>query len=100
MDAPAPGGLGGTYAGNPLGCAAALATLRVMDDAFLTRAAEIGARVRSSFESLRARFPREIGEVRGIGAMIGLEFLSSGRKPVPDIIAAARERGLLLMPAG
>ena len=100
MDAPAPGGLGGTYAGNPLGCAAALATLRLMDDAFLARAQAIGARVRDAFETLRARYPHAIGELRGLGAMIGLEFLGDAQRVVAEIVRAARERGLLLMPAG
>ena len=99
MDAPTPGGLGGTYAGNPLGCAAALATLRVMDKAFLARADAIGAKVRDALASLRKRYPREIGELRGLGAMIGLEF-TAGKETVAAIVSAARERGLLLMPAG
>ncbi len=99
MDAPLPGGLGGTYAGNPIACAAALATLELMDDAFMARATEIGARVCAAFTALARRFPGAIVDVRGIGAMIGMEFTSS--KPlVPRIVEAARERGLLLMPAG
>lgn len=100
MDAPDPGGLGGTYAGNPLGCAAALATLRLMDDAFLARAQTIGARIRLAFEVLRERYPRAIGELRGIGAMLGLEFLGDATRIVSEIVHAARERGVLLMPAG
>lgn len=97
MDAPLPGGLGGTYAGNPIACAAALATLDLMDDAFMTRAAAIGAHVRGAFEAIAARFPNDVAEVRGMGAMIGIEFRVAG---VPKMIERARERGVLLMPAG
>ncbi len=100
MDAPAPGGLGGTYAGNPVACAAALATLDLMDDAFLARANAIGARVRVTFEDAARRFPREVFEVRGIGAMIGIEFRETGGALVARIVEQARERGVLLMPAG
>jgi 4-aminobutyrate aminotransferase/(S)-3-amino-2-methylpropionate transaminase len=98
MDAPMPGGLGGTYAGNPVACAAALATLDLMDDAFLARGREVGERVRATFETLASAFPGDVAEVRGLGAMIGIEFTGAGI--VPEIVAEARERGLLLMPAG
>ncbi|HET9030093.1 MAG TPA: aspartate aminotransferase family protein [Candidatus Aquilonibacter sp.] len=100
MDAPAPGGLGGTYAGNPVACAAALATLELMDAAFLSRADAIGKRIRASFEEVAQRFPRHVAEVRGLGAMIGIEFSEAAGNVVPAIIAGARERGVLLMPAG
>ncbi|HKE37781.1 MAG TPA: 4-aminobutyrate--2-oxoglutarate transaminase [Candidatus Baltobacteraceae bacterium] len=95
MDAPAPGGLGGTFAGNPVACAAALATFELMDDAFLARAREIGARLTVELRSLQSRFP-QIEDVRGLGAMVAME-LSSG---AAGIIDAARERGLLLLLAG
>ena len=95
MDAPAPGGLGGTFAGNPIACAAALATFELMDDAFFTRAKEIGARVAAALRALQGRFS-EIEDVRGIGAMIAME-LSSG---ADRVVEAARERGLLLLLAG
>jgi 4-aminobutyrate aminotransferase/(S)-3-amino-2-methylpropionate transaminase len=97
MDAPLPGGLGGTYAGNPVACAAALATLEIMDDAFMARAGAIGARVREAFVAIEQRFPNHVAEVRGIGAMIGIEFRNT---PVAPMIAAARDRGVLLMSAG
>jgi 4-aminobutyrate aminotransferase/(S)-3-amino-2-methylpropionate transaminase len=99
MDAPLPGGLGGTYAGNPVACAAALATLQIMDEAFMTRATEVGARTRAAFAAVARRFPHAIADVRGIGAMIAMEF-SGEQPPVARIVEAARERGLLLMPAG
>ena len=95
MDAPAPGGLGGTFAGNPVACAAALATFELMDDAFLARAREIGARLTVELRSLKSRFS-EIEDVRGLGAMVAME-LSSGAEQIVD---AARERGLLLLLAG
>jgi 4-aminobutyrate aminotransferase/(S)-3-amino-2-methylpropionate transaminase len=95
MDAPAPGGLGGTFAGNPVACAAALATFELMDDAFLARAREIGARLTVSLRSLQSRFDA-IEDVRGLGAMVAME-LSSGAEQIVD---AARERGLLLLLAG
>jgi len=98
MDAPLPGGLGGTYAGNPVACAAALATLELMDDAFMARASAIGARVRAAFEVIALRHAEAIVDVRGIGAMIGMEFAAA--EHVARIVIAARERGLLLMPAG
>jgi 4-aminobutyrate aminotransferase / (S)-3-amino-2-methylpropionate transaminase / 5-aminovalerate transaminase len=98
MDAPTPGGLGGTYAGNPVACAAALATIEVMDDAFFARANAVGGRVRASFEKIAAAYPDRVAEVRGIGAMIGIEFRDAN--PVASIVERARERGVLLMTAG
>ena len=95
MDAPAPGGLGGTFAGNPVACAAALATFEIMDDAFMERARQIGTRLTVALRSLQARFA-QIEDVRGLGAMIAME-LSSGAEAV---VEAAREKGLLLLLAG
>ncbi len=102
MDAPNPGGLGGTFAGNPVGCAAALATLDIIDDAFLARAERIGARIRARFASLASRFPNVVADVRGLGAMVAIELreAAQGATLVAQILAAARERGVLLMPAG
>jgi 4-aminobutyrate aminotransferase/(S)-3-amino-2-methylpropionate transaminase len=95
VDAPEPGGLGGTFAGNPVACAAALATFDIIDDAFLARAREIGERLFAALRTLQARWP-QIEDVRGLGPMVAME-LSSG---APEIVAEARERGLLLMLAG
>lgn len=97
MDAPEPGGLGGTYAGNPLACAAALATLEIMDDAFLERARVIGDRLREALRALQKRFPKII-DVRGLGAMMAMEFTDAA--DVAHVIAEARNRGLLLLSAG
>ena len=95
MDAPEPGGLGGTFAGNPIACAAALAVFEIVDDAFLARAREVGARLEAALRALQSRFA-QIEDVRGLGPMVAME-LSSGAERV---VEAARERGLLLMLAG
>jgi 4-aminobutyrate aminotransferase/(S)-3-amino-2-methylpropionate transaminase len=103
MDAPSPGGLGGTYAGNPLACAAALAVLDVFEEERLVeRAAIIGEKVRAAMLELKRRYPDRIGDVRGRGAMMAMEFnyAQGGEPPTKRIIAAARERGLLLLSAG
>lgn len=95
MDAAEPGGLGGTFAGNPIACAAAVEVLDIMDDAFLARARDVGARITNALHSLQAEFP-QIDDVRGLGAMMAIE-LEAG---APAIVDAARERGLLLLLAG
>lgn len=97
MDAPEPGGLGGTYAGNPVACAAALATLDIIDDAFLARAGELGERLASALRALAAHYP-QIVDVRGLGAMLGMEFADAST--ATQVLAQARERGLLLLTAG
>ncbi len=75
LDAAQPGGLGGTYGGNPIACAAALAVIRVMQEEKLPeRAAKLGATIRARFEQWRTRFP-EVGDVRGLGAMIAIELV-------------------------
>ena len=95
MDAPAPGGLGGTYAGNPVACAAALEIFKIIDDDFLARARAIGERIASALHALKSEFA-QIEDVRGLGPMLAME-LSSG---APEIVEAARARGLLLLLAG
>jgi 4-aminobutyrate aminotransferase/(S)-3-amino-2-methylpropionate transaminase len=95
MDAPQPGGLGGTFAGNPVACAAALAIFEMMDDAFLTRAREVGSRIAAALNSLRADFP-QVEDVRGLGAMMAMELASEAGA----VVDAARQRGLLLLLAG
>jgi 4-aminobutyrate aminotransferase / (S)-3-amino-2-methylpropionate transaminase / 5-aminovalerate transaminase len=100
MDAVPPGGLGGTFGGNPLACAAAAAVLQeVRTDRFRARADELGARIRSRLEGLVARAPA-LGEVRGLGPMLALELAD----PTPDlakaVTAAARDRGLVLLSCG
>lgn len=97
MDAPEPGGLGGTYAGNPVACAAALATLDIMDGAFLARANAVGERVFAMLRELRDRYT-EVVDVRGVGAMAAIEFTSAD--DAERIVARARDLGLLVMLAG
>jgi 4-aminobutyrate aminotransferase/(S)-3-amino-2-methylpropionate transaminase len=106
MDAVAPGGLGGTFGGNPVACAAALAVLdEVAEPAFRARAVEIGVRIRSGLDELAARSDR-VGEVRGLGPMLALELVESRESRVPAgqlaqaTVAAAFERGLILLACG
>src|ERR671933_2379030 len=74
MDAVGPGGLGGTFGGNPVACAAALAILdEVASDEFRARAEELGRRIRARLEEIAARTP-SVGEVRGLGPMLAFEL--------------------------
>jgi 4-aminobutyrate aminotransferase/(S)-3-amino-2-methylpropionate transaminase len=106
MEAPQVGGLGGTYGGNPLACAAALAVLDAMDAEHLpARAARMGEQVRARFCQWAARHAC-IGDVRGLGAMVGMELVVDRSTKAPDkaltarLIAAALERGVILLSAG
>jgi 4-aminobutyrate aminotransferase-like enzyme len=103
MDAPPPGGLGGTYGGNPLAIAAAHAVLDVIaDEQLLARAADLGARLRARLEALRPRVAG-LAEVRGPGAMLAVELMKHGA-PDPDAVKAVQQRalaaGLLLLGCG
>jgi hypothetical protein len=93
MDAVQPGGLGGTYAGNPLACAAALGVLEMFEDgSLLERALEIERVVRSRLVPLAAELPA-IAEVRGRGAMLAIEFVQPGTlEPAPEIARAVAAR--------
>jgi len=106
MDAPAAGGLGGTYAGNPLACAAGLAVLDVFEEEqVLAQAERLGQRLQDTFSELQRAVPA-IGDVRGLGAMMALEFVRdpASKEPAPElvdeIIVEARKQGLLLLKAG
>jgi 4-aminobutyrate aminotransferase/(S)-3-amino-2-methylpropionate transaminase len=105
MDAVEPGGLGGTFAGNPVACAAALATLDVFEsEDVLGSANRIGARIRSRLEALARRYP-QVAEVRGLGAMVAMELADAppderGRNLAKQIVDGARERGLIVLTAG
>ena len=106
MDAPLPGGLGGTYGGNPLACASALAVLDVFEtEGLAARGAAIGDQMRAALLRLQARVPA-IGDVRGLGAMLAIELVADPASKAPDaelaqrIIDAARDRGLLLLKCG
>ena len=103
MDAPAPGGLGGTYAGNPLGVAAALAVLDVIEgEGLVDRAERLGQRLKQRLASLRDDVP-EIADIRGPGLMNAVEFAEGG-KPSPEFTNKVREealsRGLILLTCG
>jgi 4-aminobutyrate aminotransferase len=104
MDAPAPGGLGGTYAGNPLAVAAAHAVIDVMAEERLPeRGARLGDQLKGVLESLRARVPH-IADVRGLGAMVAVEFADTGGQPDADftrrVQAEALKRRLILLTCG
>jgi 4-aminobutyrate aminotransferase/(S)-3-amino-2-methylpropionate transaminase len=95
MDAVAAGGLGGTFGGNPLSCAAALTVLDALP-AQRERAAQIGARIRRRLEAMAPAG----SEVRGLGPMLALELPARTGEETTRITAAARERGLVLLSCG
>ncbi|MBV8910191.1 MAG: 4-aminobutyrate--2-oxoglutarate transaminase [Gammaproteobacteria bacterium] len=106
MDAPGPGGLGGTFAGSPLACAAGLAVLEVMrEEQLLGRAQEIGRFMHSRLKGLAGRFPC-VGEVRGLGAMVAVELVKNGRADAPDpeltraLVQTAGRHGLIILSCG
>jgi 4-aminobutyrate aminotransferase/(S)-3-amino-2-methylpropionate transaminase len=106
LDAAQPGGLGGTYGGNPLSCAAALAVLQVLQqEGIVERGARIGERIRTRFTQWQGRFPA-IGDVRGLGAMVALELVQdrATKEPAKELTgrcqAEALKRGLILLTAG
>jgi 4-aminobutyrate aminotransferase/(S)-3-amino-2-methylpropionate transaminase len=106
MEAAQVGGLGGTYGGNPLACAAALAVLDAMErERIPERAREAGQRIASRFRSWAECYPC-IGDVRGLGAMVAMELVTDPRSRTPDkaltgrLLAAALRRGLILLSAG
>jgi len=103
MDAPAPGGLGGTYAGNPLAVAAALEVLKIIDeDNLIARSNQLGDTLKARLNGLRAKVPA-IADVRGPGSMVAVEFIKDG-KPAADMAKAvqtyAQEHGLILLTCG
>jgi len=106
MDAPAPGGLGGTYAGNPIACAAGVAVMDVMRDERLPeRAARIGSIIEERMRSWQAEHEL-VGDVRVVGAMAGMELVRDRKTKTPAdtetarILGLAREQGLLLLRSG
>lgn len=105
MDAPAPGGLGGTYAGNPLAIAAAHAVIEVIEEeGLLARAHVLGSRLGRRLDGLVRDVP-QIADVRGLGSMVAVEFNDPRtRKPDPEfakrVQALALEQGLILLSCG
>jgi 4-aminobutyrate aminotransferase/(S)-3-amino-2-methylpropionate transaminase len=106
MDAPGRNAVGGTYVGNPVAQAAALAVLDVIDEEGLVeRAAAIGETMRARMQEWQGRFP-EVGDVRGLGAMLAIELVHDreSKDPAPELVAGVSEEafrnGLLLLSAG
>ena len=107
MDAPLPGGLGGTYGGSPVACAAALAVLEVIEEENLvSRSAQIGSIFNERLSQLQSQYPALIGEVRNQGSMIAIELFKAGDCEQPNteltqaIIANAAKHGLILLACG
>ncbi|RZA28628.1 MAG: aminotransferase class III-fold pyridoxal phosphate-dependent enzyme, partial [Proteobacteria bacterium] len=106
MDAIAPGGLGGTYAGSPIACAAALAVMEVFEEEnLLDRSKAVGEHLVAGLRAIQAKYP-VIGDVRALGAMIAIELFEGGdtHKPnaaaVAQVVAKARDKGLILLSCG
>ena len=108
MDAPLPGGLGGTYAGSPIGCAAALAVIDVIaEESLVERSVQIGTLFGDSLGALQRQFPDAIGDIRtSRGAMIAMELVKKGDAEQPDpeltkaLVTMAYQRGLVLLSCG
>lgn len=105
MDAAGPGGLGGTYAGSPLGCVAGLEVLNIIEEEQLcNKALNIGEIAKARLETLQQDVPA-MGDIRALGAMIAIEFTDPATgKPLPDltkaIIGQAQQAGLILLSCG
>jgi 4-aminobutyrate aminotransferase/(S)-3-amino-2-methylpropionate transaminase len=106
MDAPDAGGLGGTFGGNPVACAAGMAVLdEVASDEFRTHSEELGQRLRTRLDEIASRV-ESVGEVRGLGPMLALELVTDreSKEPAADVTKrtteGARERGLILLSCG
>jgi 4-aminobutyrate aminotransferase / (S)-3-amino-2-methylpropionate transaminase / 5-aminovalerate transaminase len=106
MDAPHPGGLGGTYSGNPLACVAAIEAVgMIRSPQFLARARQVGERFRSHLLALQEEFPL-IGDVRGLGSMVLMELVTNREAKTPAtnetmlVTQAAFRRGLIAIRAG
>ena len=107
MDAPHPGGLGGTYSANPIACVAAIEAIKMIrEPAFLERAQAVGVRLRGHLEAIQAKYPQVVGDVRGVGPMLVLELVKDPISKAPNleltaaITAATLQRGLITIRAG
>lgn len=106
MDAPGPSAIGGTYVGNPVACAAANAVLQVIEEeALVQRAEQVGKALRTRWEEVAQDVP-EIGEVRGLGAMVGVEFVKDRETKEPNeeftgaLVAEAMRNGVVAVTCG
>ncbi|RLE31683.1 4-aminobutyrate--2-oxoglutarate transaminase, partial [Candidatus Acetothermia bacterium] len=106
MDKPIPGSIGGTYVGNPVACAAALAVLEVIEEeGLIERAEHIGALLKEGFLRLQEKYEL-IGDVRGLGAMVGMELVKDRETKEPateetkEVAREAIKRGLIFPTAG
>jgi 4-aminobutyrate aminotransferase/(S)-3-amino-2-methylpropionate transaminase len=100
MDAVHVGGLGGTFGGNPLSCAAALVVLNITsDEGFLAQARQQGERLRGKLDDLAGRHS-DVGEVRGLGPMLAFEFAERSPERARAVVSAAFDRGLVLLSCG
>ena len=106
MDAPGPSAIGGTYVGNPVACAAAVAVLDVIEEEGLVERAEVvGKSIRARWEDIARDVP-EVGEVRGLGSMVGVEMVRDRGTKEPDgdyvgrLMAGAMSRGLITVSCG
>jgi len=106
MDSAAPSTIGGTYIGNPLSCAAAIATIQFFKDNNLNdRAKEIGKIIETRFQKMKNEY-KEVGDVRGIGAMMALELVENSDPQKPNknlctaIVAGCADEGLIIISAG
>jgi len=106
MDAIAPGGLGGTYAGSPIACAAALAVIEVFEEEkLLDRSKAVGERLVAGLKQIQAKHPI-IGDVRALGSMIAVEVFEGKDSHAPNaaavnqVVAKARDKGLILLSCG
>jgi len=107
MDSPLPGGLGGTYGGSPIGCAAALAVLDVIkEEQLCKRALHVGDRIVERLRGLQTKYPQTIGNIRNLGAMIAMELVRDGDVNQPDaeltkaLVGEAAKQGLILLSCG
>lgn len=107
MDAPGPGGLGGTYGGSPLGCVAGLEVLNIIEsDDLCARANAIGALIKDRLFEAQSEGLSCIGDIHGLGAMMALELVKDGNANLPDpaltkaVVAESAKRGLMLLSCG
>ncbi len=107
MDAPHPGGLGGTYSANPLACVAAIEAIDTISSAsFLERSREVGERIRARLDEIAGAHPEIVGDVRGLGSMLVMEIVGDPvtKRPAPEATAAITaetcRRGVITIRAG